>query len=191
MDQNQLSNLKAKLYANSSLNGKSNDEIASILSTPIITIVHPCLHTSKTLVRDITDTVAAFTLINTISQLAQDPIQKSTFFWIDKWLNDGTGIDIGLQKTRDMIDQFVAENVLTLAQGAAVKALAETSTFPQGGPSTTADVALALASNSADSAAESLGNDLSLKIQQRLNDYRTAIASGQTASMPTVTDLIA
>lgn len=193
MTWDQLKNLKARLYADSSLSGKTNDEVAAILSDPIVTPITPKTYTDKMLVRDL-DTVTALTLLGTIDQIASTPgPQAKMFSLIKQWLGDGTGIDLGLQKTRDMIDSFVAASLLTLDQGSAVKALAETRGYTQGGPCSATEVALALASNAADALAESLMNQLSDKVRvanQRLSDFRDAVADGQTLTAPMMADLL-
>lgn len=194
MTQIQFSDLKAKLYADESLAGLTADQIASTLSVPLIVVAQPCFYTDKTLVRDL-ETGTALTLLGTISIIGAGSTSSAPFFQrIGAWLTDGTGIDLGLPKTREMIDEFVGGGLLTADQGQNVKALAETTSYPQGGPCGTADVSRARASNTADAAAVTLSQQLSGKFvtgQQRLAEYTAAVFAGQNVSAPTLTDLLA
>ena len=189
MTSTQLADLKARLYADASLAGLTNDQVATILSTPVISISQPCMYTDKMLVRDL-DTTTALTLLDIVATIAASNNAEATLFRrINGWLVDGTGIDLGLPKTRAIIDTFVTASLLTADQAAAVKALAEVTSYPQGGPCTSDDVATALASNAADALATQLRNTVGTKAntaKQRLVEYQVAVASGQTPTAPTI-----
>jgi hypothetical protein len=182
-----LQNLKAKLYADSVLSAKSNDEILATLNTPIVTVV-PSLYTDKMLVRDLEATLA-LTLLGTVTAIANSNSPEAPLFQrVDQWLK-GTGIDLGLAKTRDMIDSFISEQLLTSDQGQAVKALAEVQSYPQGGPCTLDDIVLAKASNEADAVALSIENQIQQKLftaRQRLATYQSVILSGGSQDVPTI-----
>jgi hypothetical protein len=186
-----LSNLKSLLYSDASLQNKTDSEVAAILNEPTVTLTS-VLYTDKMLIRDL-DLTVAITLLETISSIAASNGEQSPLFKrIKLWL-EGSGIDLGLPKTRAMIDQFVQLNLITQEQGNQIKSLAQRVSYRLGEQVTANDVEIARKVNAAETLHANLENQLHQKVgtaMSRLNAYLSSVSNGDSPTEPTLSSLL-
>lgn len=103
--------------------GLSSAEVAARLNAPTEIEIYERFVTARTLLAEL-GPVQAEAILSALEAAAQ---QNALLARVLEWLTDPSkgGLDVGHSHTRSVIDSLVAASVLTGAQAAAVKAMAE------------------------------------------------------------------
>lgn len=154
----------------------SDAEAAALASTPTVT-TRPYYVSYRTLAS--IDLAAADAVMTALRASHAD----LAALMMQAGATDGSagGVDVSLETTIAMIDQFAAGGIITTEQAAAIKSLAESKTYPAGGVVTESDVTEARATMAAlakvKARRQSLANDYNAAMAE-VAQYEVAIAAG-------------
>jgi hypothetical protein len=164
------------LLATADYTGLSDADAAAKLSTAVVT-ARPYYVSYRTLAA--MDLVAADAVMGALQ--ASHPNLAALLMQAGSTDGSAGGVDVSLDSTRAMVDQFATGGIITADQATAIKAMGERSDYPAGAPATEAEVAAARAVLAAQAKAaarrQALADTYNTGVSQ-VEGYEAQIAAG-------------